>query len=83
MDYLTCPVCNEAPLMKQGDVRRCVNCSHELSEIEYHIYAAKAIDKINRNIDAAERKVLRSVRAGFGKKTTRKETTRKATPPST
>lgn len=75
MDYLTCPVCNEAPLMKQGDVRRCVNCSHELSEIDYHIYAAQSIDKMNRDHDAAERVVLRSVRSTFGKKTTRKFTT--------
>ena len=75
MDYLTCPVCNEAPLMKEGTVRRCVNCSHELSEIDYHIYAAQAIDKMNRDYDAAERVVLRSVRSAFGKKTTRKATT--------
>lgn len=44
MDYLTCPVCNEAPLMKQGDVRRCVNCGQS-SEIDYHIYAAESIDR--------------------------------------
>ncbi len=75
MDYLTCPVCNEAPLMKQGDVRRCVNCGHELSEIDYHIYAAESIDKMNRDQDAIERKVLRSVRSTFGKKTTRKAST--------
>lgn len=74
MDYLTCPVCQEAPLMKQGDVRRCINCSHELSEIEYHIYAAQTIDKMNRDQDAIERVVLRSVRSEFGKKTTRKTT---------
>lgn len=72
MDYLTCPVCKEAPLMKEGNVRRCVNCTHELSEIDYHIYAAQAIDKMNRDQDAAERVVLRSVRSTFGKKTTRK-----------
>ncbi len=72
MDYLTCPVCKEAPLMKTGNTRRCVNCSHELSEIEYHLYAAQAIDKMNRDQDAAERVVLRSIRSSFGKKTKRK-----------
>lgn len=80
MDYLTCPVCNEAPLMKQGNVRRCVNCTHELSEMDYHIFAAQTIDKKNKEFDAIERLALRSVRATFGKKTTRKPT---ATPTTT
>ena len=74
MDYLTCPVCNEAPLMKKNDLRECVNCAHTMSEIEYHIYAATMLDKMNRNYDAAERKVLRNVRSNFGKKSPRKTT---------
>lgn len=75
MDYLTCPVCKEAPLMKEGDVRRCINCTHTLSEMEYHLYAAQQIDKMNRDQDAAERLVLRSTRSTFGKKTPRKAPT--------
>ena len=73
MDYLTCPVCREAPMMKQGDVRRCINCLHELSEVEYHIFAAQAIDKMNRDYDAAERSVLRPIRSSFGKKSVSKK----------
>ena len=75
MDYLTCPVCKEAPMMKKGDVRHCVNCSHTLSEMDYHIYAAQSIDKMNRDYDAAERVALRSVRSAFGKKTKTKAAT--------
>lgn len=73
MDYLTCPICTEAPLMKNGAVRKCVNCGHELNEIDYHMFAAQQMDKMNRDQDALARKVMRSSRHTFGRKQSSKK----------
>ena len=70
MDYLTCPACNEAPLMKNEHGRACVNCGHEMNEIEYHIFAAAAMARLNQEMDALEKKTSRTTRTNFGKKQT-------------
>ena len=73
MDYLTCPVCNDAPLMKDGDYRTCVNFQHSITEMEYSLYSSQQMDKMNRDQDALARKELRSSRSRFGVRISKKE----------
>jgi len=67
MDYLNCPNCNDAPLMKNGNVRQCENCGNELNEIEYTILAAKRQDEFNRVYDSMTQKPTKQERLKFGR----------------
>ena len=68
MDFLNCPRCHTAALMRTPEGRQCPNCSHTLSEVDYHIYASERMDEMAKQFDAIERQSMRHLRATFGRK---------------